>query len=130
MSITTLASPNDPGYEDIQSDQPYIDSELDGNRALLHMMYVPPNKRRNGEGKALFKGFLASLPSHIQYVRLKSASLSSGDTMAYWKTQGFTPAYNCTCKRNMQILHLAVNGFALPAVETVQGEDERHYIFD
>jgi hypothetical protein len=59
---------------------------------------------------------------------LKSAALGSGDTLPFWRSLGFSPAYTGNDDAN-RILHLAVNGYDLPPVDDV-GPDERHYIFD
>lgn len=118
------------GYEDIYSPEPYMDAEEDGNRYLVHMMYVPPNQRAGGLGQKLFKDFLSALPAHIQYIRLKSCSLGSGDSLPFWTSLGFRPAYDCTCDDNLRILHLPVNGFSAVPIEKVENEEERHYIFD
>lgn len=119
------------GFEDIYSCKPYIDSENEGKRVLLHMLYVPPIQRGKGKGKKLFKEFLDNLPKEVEFIRLKSAALGSGCTMAFWQSLGFTSAYiggdpNCeSC-----ILHLAVNRFSLPDVEELEKGEVRHYIFD
>ncbi len=118
------------GYEDIYSSEPYIDSEIDGKRVLLHMIYVPPSERSQGFGKSLFKSFLSELPSNIEYVRLKSGILGTGDTLPFWKALGFSSAYVCECEENSRILHLAVNGYELPQPEILLANEERHYIFD
>lgn len=121
---------NEEGYSDIYSHVPYIDAEDDGERVLIHMLYVPPLLRHKGEGKSLFKRFLSELPSDKKYLRLIAASLGSGDTASFWKSFSFTPAYICDCESTSRILHLAVNGFELPPVEMLNNDEERHYIFD
>lgn len=125
---------NDPnfekGFEDIHSDKPYLDWDVDGKRVLLHMLYIPRTQRRNGVGKYLFQQLISELPEDIEYIRLKSACLGSGDTITFWKSLGFKSAYECTCEDNLRILHLAVNGFELPVVEIITDCEERHYIFD
>lgn len=119
------------GFEDVYADDSYIDVEDDGKRYLLHLLYVPPCKRGNGEGKALFASMIRELPNHVESVRLKSAQLGSGCTMAFWKSLGFTEAYSeCDAEDEGKILHLAVNGFNLPKVESLAGGEKRHYIFD
>lgn len=119
------------GFEDIYSATSYLDAEDDGKRYLVHMLYVPPHKRGLGEGKALFQDMLNNLPDHIEYIRLKSAELGSGCTKTFWKSLGFVEAYsNCDPRHEGSILHLAVNGFELPPVESLADGEERHYIFD
>ncbi|MBO1897764.1 GNAT family N-acetyltransferase [Shewanella sp. BF02_Schw] len=123
------------GYEDIYSVKPYFDIETSSRDsikiALLHLMYVPPELRGQGRAKSLFNELLAELPKEVEYIRLKSAPLGTGCTMKFWQSLGFTPAYtNCYSKDEGKILHLAVNGFSLPAVEALSSGDERHYIFD
>lgn len=118
------------GYEDIYCAAPYIDTDLDEERYLIHMLYVPPIMRAKGIGKTLFKEFLATIPTNIRYIRLKACALGSGDTLAFWASFGFTPAYDCTYSENTRILHFAVNGFPLPPMEKVNNQEERHYIFD
>lgn len=119
------------GYEDIYSETPYYDAEDNGDNVLLHMLYVPPKLRGQGKGKALFQSFLADLDPNIRYVRLLSAELGSGCTMPFWKSLGFTPAYSdCDPDDEGRILHLAVNGFDLPPVESLANGETRHYIFD
>lgn len=119
------------GYEDIFSNTPYFDIETDGDRALLHIMYVPPRMRRNGVGRELFNRLLSELAPDIRYIRLRAATLGSGCTMSFWRSLGFTPAYtNADPADEGRILHRAVNGFDLPAVEALADGDTRHYIFD
>lgn len=118
------------GYEELFSLLPYIDEENDGERTLIHMMYVPLKQRRKGAGKALFEHFLHTLPKTIKLVRLKCGVLGSGDTRGFWKSLGFTEAYITTDEDTSRILHRAVNGFSLPAIEVVLDSEERHYIFD
>lgn len=119
------------GYEDIYADSPYFDVEYDDKRALLHMMYVPPAMRTSGEGQRLFHQLLSELPTDIEYIRLMSAKLGSGCTMAFWKALGFSAAYaNCDPDNEGRILHLGVNGFPCPDSEVLCDGDERHYIFD
>ncbi|MCE2571764.1 N-acetyltransferase [Motilimonas eburnea] len=118
------------GYEDIYSNDSYIDSEIDGNRALVHMLYVPPHLRGQKQGTTVFKVFLSSLPAHVEVVRLKATALGSGDTLPFWLALGFTPAYAGGNEETRNILHLPVNGHSLPAVEELALDEERHYIFD
>ncbi|MGP4944069.1 hypothetical protein [Vibrio casei] len=119
------------GYEDIYADEPYFDIEVQEQRVLLHMLYVPPHKRKLGLGHALFLKLLSELPPTIEYIRLRSAELGSGCTMSFWQSLGFTSAYtNCDPEDEGKILHLAVNGFALPPVEALCDNEERHHIFD
>lgn len=119
------------GYEDIYSSEPYFDVEVDQPRALLHTLYVPPSLRGQGKGKELFQKLLESLPSDVEYIRLKSATLGSGCTMPFWASLGFTPAYSGGDPDDEgRILHRAVNGFALPPVEALEDGETRHYIFD
>lgn len=118
------------GYEDIYAEQPYIDVEFDGTRALVHLLYVPPQLRGQGEGKKVFASFLDSLPEHIEHVRLKAATLGSGDSTPFWQSLGFTQAYAGGNDETARVMHLAVNGFSLPTVEELPPEEERHYIFD
>lgn len=119
----------EPGYEDIYSSKPYIDFDIDQKRVLIHLLFVPKSERFKGVGKKIFYDFVNSLPKDAEYIRLKSANLGSGDTMPFWKSLGFSSAYNSECSDNLKILHLAINGFELPEVESVNDE-ERHYIFD
>ncbi|AEH16193.1 GNAT family N-acetyltransferase [Shewanella baltica] len=124
----TAPETNEAGYADVFSKEPYIDAESDGERYLIHMLYVPPSLRYKGIGQSLFKKFLLNLPSNIKYLRLKSAALGSGDTLPFWRSLGFSSAYTGNDDAS-RILHLSVNGYALPPVDDV-GSDERHYIFD
>lgn len=129
--IPDFTSPDyEKGYEDIHSTVPYIDWEWDQNRAIINILYVPLTQRFNGYGKKLVKNWLLSLPNDIEYVRLKSCCLGSGDTLDFWKSLGFSSAYKCVNEDNLRILHLAVNNFELPSVEVVTDGEERHYFFD
>ena len=125
-----LALEVESGYADIYKSLPYIDWDIDGERVLVHMLYVPPVMRLRGEGKRLFKQLLANLPDEVKYIRLKSASLGSGDTLLFWFSLGFRPAYECECEDTSRILHLAINGCELPEIEILNSGEERHYIFD
>lgn len=49
------------GYEDIAAASPYIDWEIDGDRALIHLVYVPPSQRGKGIGKQLFQSVLDAI---------------------------------------------------------------------
>lgn len=118
------------GFEEIYSDTPYIDTEQDGDRILIHMLYVPQHLRGQGKGRELVNNLLAELPDDVKSVRLKSATLDNGDPMGFWLSFGFKPAYDCTCKENLNILNLSVNGHDPIRVEKVLNEEERHYIFD
>lgn len=119
---------NEIGYEDIFSTVPYIDVDNDGGRCLIHMLYVPPSHRGKGVGKSLVRDLLSNLSTDVQVIRLKSVALGSGDTLPFWLSLGFTPAYRGD-DESARILQLAVNVHDLPAVEDVVGE-EKHYIFD
>lgn len=118
------------GYEELFSLIPYINKEIDGERALIHMMYVPPKQRKQGAGKALFERFLQKLPKTVQLVRLTCSNLGSGDTRGFWKSLGFTEAYITADEDTSRILHLSVNGYPLPPIEVVSDGEYRHYIFD
>ena len=123
------------GFEEIYSDTAYYDTETSVRNGvdilLLHMMYVPPFERGVGRAKEMFNSILAELTPEIQYIRLKSAKLGSGCTMSFWKSLGFTQAYNVSEDTDEgKILHLAVNGYKLPVPESIENGEERHYIFD
>lgn len=118
------------GYEDIYSEKPYIDYDVEGARLLIHILYVPPALRGQGKGKALVEALLNDLPLCVQFIRLKSAQLGSGCTMAFWQSFGFTPAYLNGDKDVMCILEKGVNGHETPPVKTVTPDVECHYIFD
>lgn len=120
----------EPGYEELFSLIPYINEEIHGERALIHMMYVPPKQRKQGAGKALFERFLQKLPKTVKLVRLTCGYLGSGDTRDYWKSLGFTEAYVTSDENTSRILHRAVNGHLLPPTVVVPDGEDRHYIFD
>ena len=129
MSVIEELQPEE-GYKDIFSPTAYIDTGIEGDRALIHMLYVPPHCRGNGIGKSLAADFIESLPKEVTHVRLKAASLGSGDTLPFWKGLGFTSAYISSNEDNERILVKAVNDYRLSPPEHVSEEDEMHYIFD
>jgi hypothetical protein len=126
------------GYEDIYSDIPYIDADEDqcingSVKMLLHVLYVPPYLRGQGIGTELFTNWLNALPINIVQIDLKSCSLGSGHTKAFWEKLGFVPAYSgCTDTSEgdaTDILVRATNGHDAPApIELVAGQTA-HYIF-
>jgi len=119
------------GYEDIAAASPYIDWEIDGDRALIHLVYVPPSQRGKGIGKQLFQSVLDAIKHEaVKTIRLMSAPLCGRSTTEYWKSLGFVSAYEGGQPDNIRVLHKAVNGFELPPIESVPDGEERHYIFD
>lgn len=125
----------DEGYEDIHKPDPYIDYEIVDKVALLVTLYVPPNMRGEGWGKWKVKEFIDSLPKEVTHIRLIACSLATGDTMPFWKSLGFTPAYDVSEMKEPEnygnILVLGVNGCEPPKVEKLEdGCDEVHWFFD
>mgnify|MGYP005987730575 CR=1 FL=1 len=132
---TTLKGPSlgrpEKGYEDIHSDTPYIDFEIEGDQAIIHLMYMPPQLRGHGFGKTMITRWFALLDKNITHVVLKSCSLGTGHTKPFWEKFGFESAYfGCTDEDNAKdILVVGTNGHPTPApVELFEGQSA-HYIF-
>lgn len=121
------------GYEDIHSDTPYIDYDVEGDKAIIHIMYMPPQLRGHGFGKTMFASWLGQIDKSITHVILKSCSLGTGHTKPFWESFGFVSAY-CGCTETDEgdatdILVVGTNGHPTPEpVELFKGQSA-HYIF-
>lgn len=121
------------GYEDIHSDTPYIDFDYDGNKAIVHLFYMPPHLRGNGLGIGMFHNWLNQLDNVITHIVLKSCKLSTGHTKPFWESFGFKPAY-CGCINTVDgdasdILTLGANHHQTPAPIELKEGQSAHYIF-
>jgi predicted GNAT family acetyltransferase len=121
------------GYEDIHSDTPYIDFDIEGDKALIHLVYMPPKLRGHGFGKAMFANWLNQLDTHVTHAILKSCSLATGHTKPFWTSLGFKSAYyGCTDTDEgdaTDILVMGTNKHETPdPVELLKGQSA-HYIF-
>lgn len=121
------------GYEDIYSNTPYIDFDIDGDQATIHIMYIPPKLRGHGFGKTMITRWFALLDKNITHVVLKSCSLGTGHTKPFWEKFGFESAYfGCTDTDEgnaKDILVVGTNGHPTPSpVELFEGQSA-HYIF-
>ena len=121
------------GYEDIFSDTPYIDFDIEGDKAIIHLMYMPPKLRGNGFGKTMLAQWFSLLDESVTHVVLKSCSLGTGHTKPFWALFGFESAYyGCTDTDEgdaTDILVVGMNNHPTPSpVELLEGQSA-HYIF-
>ncbi|MAD89041.1 MAG: hypothetical protein CMK64_05010 [Pseudoalteromonas sp.] len=117
------------GFEDLFSEEPWFDFEIDGTRAYLHKFYVPIHLRRQGFGTAMLKRFLSQLPDYVEVVRLQSIIVNEVDSMPFYLSNGFKQAYETRCEETRRILHIGVNGNKTPLTINHEGK-ELHYVFD
>lgn len=122
------------GYEDIYSDEPYIDIDYSQPCAYIDLIYVPPHKRGLGEGKRLVDEFLGSIPKEIERVRLKSCALATGPTKEFWESFGFKQAYYGDLDGPdgdlSGIMVLGVNGHETPPPEKLTEHNNERETFE
>lgn len=118
------------GYEDIYRPQPYIETEIDRDRLIVTMLYVPPELRGQGLGTQLVNQLIAEVPTSVKVILLLACSLGSGDTLQFWQRFGFVPVYSGDLSKTGNVLNLPVNGWPAPPVEVLPVGEERHYILD
>lgn len=124
-SSTNKTSDPIPGYEDIHSNEPYINvdhSSSNSKCCYIDMIYVPPHLRGQGIGKKLVLDFIENeLESNKERIRLISCDLGSGDSKKFWEEFGFKQAYYGNTDSEWgelkDIMVLGVNGHYTPKPE-------------
>lgn len=119
-----------PGFEDIHSEQPYINTWADQEVAYVDILYVPPHMRGQGIGPQLVKDWLANLDLSVKRVKLMAGNLGGCDAVAFWQKLGFIKAYTGEVYPEIEnTMVLGVNGYDAPVTEIIEvGDDFRHWI--
>jgi hypothetical protein len=117
-------------YEDIYSDTPYMDFDLEGDNATLHLLYIPTRLRGKGCGTDMVHNWYNQMPENINRITLKTGALGSGDTKPFWEKFGFKNAYCGKLNDEaIDVMVLGVNNHKTPEpYELLEGETG-HYIF-
>jgi len=78
----------------VDTDKGHVKWHASGHVAWVDMIFIPPEKRRQGEGTKLYKEWEAALPHSIKLIRLLAADTGHGTSEAFWEHLGFAFAYD------------------------------------
>jgi ribosomal protein S18 acetylase RimI-like enzyme len=118
------------GYEDIHSEEPYLNASFVQDVAYIDMLYVPPNLRNKGVGSKLVQEWVSTLGIQIKRVKLMACTLGGKDGIHFWESLGFTKAFSggSLYSEIENTMVLGVNGYSQPVPEFIQEHDDfRHW---